>query len=167
MYGKMRRVRRIFGLNEIYLSTGAILGRRNGFDFRVLTEHYNAFHCDGFEFMMFRDSYDSYARIPEWLRACRSRGIRIAAFHADKHIGDLLSDPDELSLSAVKAALLRGAKQVEGRRGRAMCVARSQKTKREKTNAGVKRRVNGMLFTVKCALQDFTTREDGWHVMDR
>ena len=117
--------------------------------------------------MMFRDSYDSYARIPEWLRACRSRGIRIAAFHADKHIGDLLSDPDELSLSAVKAALLRGAKQVEGRRGRAMCVARSQKTKREKTNAGVKRRVNGMLFTVKCALQDFTTREDGWHVMDR
>ena len=74
---------------------------------------------------------------------------------------------DELSLSAVKAALLRGAKQVEGRRGRAMCVARSQKTKREKTNAGVKRRVNGMLFTVKCALQDFTTREDGWHVMDR
>ena len=48
--------------------------------------------------MMFRDSYDSYARIPEWLRACRSRGIRIAAFHADKHIGDLLSDPDELSL---------------------------------------------------------------------
>lgn len=103
MYGKMRRVRRIFGLNEIYLSTGAILGRRNGFDFRVLTEHYNAFHCDGFEFMMFRDSYDSYARIPEWLRACRSRGIRIAAFHADKHIGDLLSDPDELSLSAALA----------------------------------------------------------------
>ena len=76
-------------------------------------------------------------------------------------------EADELSLSAVKAALLRGAKQVEGRRGRAMCVARSQKTKREKTNAGVKRRVNGMLFTVKCALQDFTTREDGWHVMDR
>jgi len=69
--------------------------------------------------------------------------------------------------TAVKAALLRGAKQVEGRRGRAMCVARSQKTKREKTNAGVKRQVNGMLFTVKCALQDFTTREDGWHVMDR
>lgn len=90
-------------MNEIYLSTGAILGRRNGFDFRVLTEHYNAFHCDGFEFMMFRDSYDSYARIPEWLRACRSRGIRIAAFHADKHIGDLLSDPDELSLSAALA----------------------------------------------------------------
>ena len=81
--------------------------------------------------------------------------------------GVTVLEADELSLSAVKAALLRGAKQVEGRRGRAMCVARSQKTKREKTNAGVKRRVNGMLFTVKCALQDFTTREDGWHVMDR
>lgn len=81
--------------------------------------------------------------------------------------GVTVLEADELSLSAVKAALLRGAKQVEGRRGRAMCVARSQKTKREKTNAGVKRRVNGMLFTVKCALQDFTTGEDGWHVMDR
>ena len=38
--------------------------------------------------------------------------------------------------------------------------ARSQKTKREKTNAGAKKRVKGMLFTVKCALQDFTTREE-------
>ena len=95
------------------------------------------------------------------------------AARSDAHVpeevggGVTVLEADELSLSAVKAALLRGAKQVEGRRGRAMCVARSQKTKREKTNAGVKRRVNGMLFTVKCALQDFTTREDGWHVMDR
>ena len=89
--------------------------------------------------------------------------------HVPEEVGGGVTvlEADELSLSAVKAALLRGAKQVEGRRGRAMCVARSQKTKREKTNAGVKRRVNGMLFTVKCALQDFTTREDGWHVMDR
>jgi len=89
--------------------------------------------------------------------------------HVPEEVGGGVTvlEADELSLSAVKAALLQGAKQVEGRRGRAMCVARSQKTKREKTNAGVKRRVNGMLFTVKCALQDFTTREDGWHVMDR
>ena len=89
--------------------------------------------------------------------------------HVPEEIGGGVTvlEADGLSLSAVKAALLRGAKQVEGRRGRAMYVARSQKTKREKTNAGVKRRVNGMLFTVKCALQDFTTREDGWHVMDR
>ena len=73
--------------------------------------------------------------------------------HVPEEIGGGVTvlEADGLSLSAVKA----------------MCVARSQKTKREKTNAGVKRRVNGMLFTVKCALQDFTTREDGWHVMDR
>lgn len=75
--------------------------------------------------------------------------------HVPEEVGGGVTvlEADELSLSAVKAALLRGAKQVEGRRGRAMCVARSQKTKREKTNAGVKRRVNGMLFTVKCALR--------------
>lgn len=87
--------------------------------------------------------------------------------HVPEEVGGGVTvlEAEELSIPAVKAALLRGAKQVEGRRGRAMCVARSQKTKREKTNAGAKKQVKGMLFTVKCALQDFTTREDVWHVI--
>ena len=98
---------------------------------------------------------------------------KIVTAGSDAHVpeevgsGVTVLEADELSLSAVKASLLRGAKQVEGRRGRAMYVARSQKTKREKTDAGAKRRVKGMLFTVKCALQDVITKEDGWHVMDR
>lgn len=88
--------------------------------------------------------------------------------HVPEEVGSGVTvlEADELSLPAVKAALLRGAKQAEGRRGRAMYVARSQKTKRKKTNAGVKGKAKGMLFTVKCALQDFTAREDGWHVID-
>lgn len=83
-------------MNEIYLSTGAFIGRRNGFDFKLLTEHNDAFHCDGFEFMMFRDSY---AQIPDLVRICRERGVRIRAFHADKYIGDLLGEPGEASLA--------------------------------------------------------------------
>lgn len=86
-------------MNEIYLSTGAILGRRNGFDFRVLTEHYNAFHCDGFEFMM---SATRTTRMRAFPNGCAPVGRAASAsppFTRTKHIGDLLSDPDELSLS--------------------------------------------------------------------
>lgn len=89
--------------------------------------------------------------------------------HVPEEVGGGVTvlEADGPTLSAVRTALLRGAKQVEGRRGRAMSVARSQKTKRNKINAGAAKRVKGMLFTVKCALQDLTTGEDGWHVMDR
>ena len=89
--------------------------------------------------------------------------------HVPEEVGGGVTvlEADELSLSAVRTALLQGAKQVEGRRGRAMSVAKSQKTKRNRTNAGAGKRVKGMLFTVKCAMQDLVNREDGWHVMDR
>ena len=79
--------------------------------------------------------------------------------------GVTVLDVPELTLDAVRAALVHGAERLEGRRGRAMCAARSQKIKREKTKAGAKSRVKGMLFTAKCALQDIITKEDGWHVI--
>ena len=87
--------------------------------------------------------------------------------HVPEEVGGGVTvlDVPELTLPAVRAALVQGARRLEGKRGRAMCVAHSQKTKREKTNAGAKSKVKGMLFTVKCALQDIITKEDGWHVI--
>ena len=81
--------------------------------------------------------------------------------------GVTVLEADELSIPAVRAALLRGAKRIEGRRGSAMCAARSQRIKRRKTNAGIKSAVKGILFTAKCALQDRFNGEDAWYVYDR
>ena len=154
---------------EVSTERGHLLGLfvREPIETRKFSESVTAIHAQGGLAVIahpFEHSTDAN-RLDDVMS--RLDGVEIWNSRADRKNKSANAMADELSLSAVKAALLRGAKQVEGRRGRAMCVARSQKTKREKTNAGVKRQVNGMLFTVKCALQDFTTREDGWHVMDR
>ena len=81
--------------------------------------------------------------------------------------GVTVLEAETLTLTAVKAAILSGAVQVEGKRARAGCVAKSQKTKRKKLNSGAKANIKGALFTAKCAMQDIITKEDKWHVIDR
>ena len=60
----------------------------------------------------------------------------------------------ERTLDAVKAALLSGGAQVQGRRSRAWDTARSQLTKRRKTHAGPAAYLKWAAFAVKCAAQD-------------
>ena len=47
---------------EILCSTGALIGRPNGRDYRLLEPLSKKLHCDGFEFMMydFIDKFDYY-----------------------------------------------------------------------------------------------------------
>lgn len=83
-------------MNQVYLSTGAFIGKRNGFDFDLLINGHSDFICDGFEFMMFRNMYD---RLGETVGRCRAENIKIPVIHADKRIGDLFSEPDDESFS--------------------------------------------------------------------
>ena len=68
---------------------------------------------------------------------------------------------------AVRAALLRGATAVDGRRGKARYVAESQLTKRRRTHAGAAAYVKWALFAAKCCLQDITWKGETYHVLDR
>ena len=95
--------------------------------------------------------------------------------HLPEEIGNgVVIDPvilsDEiatLTLPAVRAALLRGATAVDGRRGKARYVAESQLTKRRRTHAGAAAYVKWALFAAKCCLQDITWKGETYHVLDR
>lgn len=100
-------------MNPIYLSTGAFTGRINGRNFRLLAEHWQKFHCDGFELMVFSELYPLISQLPQIYH-----GIPIPMLHADKRIGDLLSDENgfdaarDMYLQNAELALSLGAKRM-------------------------------------------------------
>lgn len=106
-------------------------------------------------------------------RALAEKWDKLVTAGSDAHLAEEIGngvtvlEAEELSLSAVREALARGAKRVEGRRGRALCVAKSQYTKRRRTGAGSKQYIKWALFWVKCALEDRINKEDSWYVSDR
>ena len=89
--------------------------------------------------------------------------------HLPEEIGNgvVTLEADALTLPAVRAALLRGATAVDGRRGKARYVAESQLTKRRRTHAGAAAYAKWALFAAKCCLQDITWKGETYHVLDR
>ena len=88
--------------------------------------------------------------------------------HVPRELGNGVTvlEVPALTIPDIRTALLRGAVRVEGRRGRALDVAKSQWTKRRKTGAGIAAYAKWALFAGKCGAQDCITREDTWHVVD-
>jgi len=75
-------------LNRILCSTGALVGRPNGRDFRLLEQCVERLDCDGFEFMM----YDSWYGQVEEVRAFMTRlPAPVPAVHCEKGIGEIIS----------------------------------------------------------------------------
>lgn len=72
------------------MSTGTFTGRVNNRSPRLLADWFDRIDCDGFEFMVSDNFYADWADILKLYRRC---GVPIKCVHADKHIGDLLSDP--------------------------------------------------------------------------
>lgn len=68
--------------------------------------------------------------------------------------GTVTVEAASLTEEAVRAALLRRGNAVSGVNGRAVCVARSQFTRRRKTHAGLLSYGKWMLFAAKCCLHD-------------
>ena len=75
-------------MNRVLCSTGALIGRPNGRNYKLLTECAQRLDCDGFEFMMYSDWYEKLDEIVELLESFPKS---FPVFHIEKYVGDLIS----------------------------------------------------------------------------
>lgn len=73
---------------EILCSTGALLGKANNRDYRLLDALSKQLLCDGFEFMMYESWYQEADQLVGSLQAM---GLSIPVMHCEKHIGENIS----------------------------------------------------------------------------
>lgn len=73
---------------KILCSTGTMIGRPNGRDYRLIGKYAKELHCDGFEFMMYSTWYDVVEELTEYLK---SLGLYIPVVHVQKSIGEKIS----------------------------------------------------------------------------
>lgn len=79
-------------MRRVLCSTGALIGRPNGRDHRLLTELAPKLGCDGFEFMIYNTWYPNFDRV---ISDVASMGLCIPTVHCEKSIGELLADGRE------------------------------------------------------------------------
>ena len=72
-------------MNEIFCSTGALIGRPNGRDYRLLKEFCPKLNCDGFELMIYPDWY---ARPEDLIAFLKPAGIRFPVLHCEKALSE-------------------------------------------------------------------------------
>lgn len=75
-------------MNQILCSTGALIGRPNGRNHRLLAEYAGRLHCDGFEFMMYDSWYDKADQVAADVKAMK---LNIPVMHCEKRIGQNIS----------------------------------------------------------------------------
>ena len=75
-------------MNKILYSTGALIGKPNNRDYKLLKPLSENLSCDGFEFMMYNSWYDETDNIAEYLQSIEAV---IPVMHCEKHIGEALS----------------------------------------------------------------------------
>lgn len=90
--------------NEIYASTGAFIGRYNGYDCEVLRRLAPQIRCDGFELMIYAAWYDDFENI---ISRISSYGLNIPVVHFDKCIGILLTENTAESVAQAKRDFTR------------------------------------------------------------
>ena len=73
---------------KILCSTGAIIGRPNGRDYKLLEIFSKQLSCDGFEFMMYDSWYDKTADMLKFLQCL---DLYIPVVHVEKQIGEAIS----------------------------------------------------------------------------
>jgi len=108
------------------------------------------------------------------IRDANRRAMDFAAAHglrqfagSDAHLpeeignGAVTLEAGSLELPALREALLSAPVTVSGKRGRAVCVARSQFTKLKKRRAGAAAYAKWLLFAGKCAAEDLFTGRNG------
>lgn len=82
-------------MNEVLCSTGALIGRPNNRNYRLLEELARQLDCDGFEFMMYDTWYDQTEELTDYL--CQ-RQFHIPVVHCEKGIGEDISRGGEENL---------------------------------------------------------------------
>ena len=78
-------------MHRILCSTGTMIGRPNGRDWRLLSPIGEKLRCDGFEFMLYDTWYD---HADEILRFMQGLHVPVPAFHCEKRIGEMISQQD-------------------------------------------------------------------------
>lgn len=78
--------------SKILCSTGALIGRPNGRNHKLLYELTKQLSCDGYEFMMYDSWYDKSEEIVADLQEMK---LCIPVMHCEKHIGEALSKNGE------------------------------------------------------------------------
>lgn len=81
---------------EILCSTGTMIGRPNGRNYRLLEEFSKQLECDGFEFMMYDSWYEETDELVDFLQGL---GLYIPVVHCEKRIGERISKGEELDLA--------------------------------------------------------------------
>ena len=67
-------------MNRILCSTGAIIGRPNGRNHRLLASFAPELHCDGFEFMIYDTWYD---KLDEVVSDTAALGLSMPTVHCE------------------------------------------------------------------------------------
>ena len=73
---------------EVLCSTGALIGRPNGRNPRLLKDLTKKLACDGLEFMMYSTWYEDVDAITEYVQ---SLGLHIPVYHCQKTVGEELT----------------------------------------------------------------------------
>jgi len=79
-------------MSEILCSTGTMIGRPNGRDFKLLAQFAKRLSCDGFEFMMYDSWYEQVDKLLDFLK---EQQLYIPVVHCEKRIGELISKGEE------------------------------------------------------------------------
>lgn len=79
-------------MHKILCSTGALIGRPNGRDYRLLKQFCPQLECDGFEFMLYSTWYD---QIEELIHFLKSIQLNIPVMHCEKSLSEHISKGGE------------------------------------------------------------------------
>ena len=77
---------------QILVTTGALIGRPNGRNIRLLEKLVPQLNCDGLEFMLYSDWYDREKEITDYLI---SLNVAIPTMHCQKTVGELITQCED------------------------------------------------------------------------
>ena len=79
-------------MHQIYCSTGSLLGRANGRNYRLLSEYCPQLDCDGFEFILYTVWYDEIERLTAFLKSLH---LHIPVMHCEKTMAEHITKGGE------------------------------------------------------------------------
>lgn len=85
-------------MHQVLCSTGALIGRPNNRNHKLLNEYASQIHCDGFEFMFY---HSWYQKADEIVRDIQNMKLNIPVFHCEKGIGERISKSETEHLGEV------------------------------------------------------------------
>ena len=75
-------------MTKIFCSTGALIGRPNNRDYRLLERFAPELDCDGFEFMVYSSWYPGLDRLIDTIKSYK---LNIPVIHCEKSLSEKLA----------------------------------------------------------------------------